>query len=72
MADCRYHYEGPYLVPDGHYRSQKYVQIRNPINDRWIKLDRETGRIVGEKKSSGPYKGVDIIVPKEDWQYWPV
>jgi hypothetical protein len=34
------------------------VQIKNPITDRWVKLDTTTGRIVDTKKTPGPYKGV--------------
>jgi hypothetical protein len=34
------------------------VQVRNPIIDRWVKLDTRTGRIVSTKKSPGPYKNV--------------
>jgi hypothetical protein len=34
------------------------VQVKNPVTDRWVKLDIKTGRIVDTKKSPGPYKGV--------------
>jgi hypothetical protein len=34
------------------------VQVKNPITDRWVKLDTTTGRIVETKKTPGPYKGV--------------
>lgn len=34
------------------------VQVKNPITDRWVKLDTKSGRIVDHKKSPGPYKGV--------------
>ncbi len=34
------------------------VQVRNPITDRWVKLDTRTGRILDTKKSPGPYKNV--------------
>jgi hypothetical protein len=36
------------------------VQVRNPIIDRWVKVDTHTGRIVDTKKSPGPYKGIPI------------
>lgn len=36
----------------------KRVQVKNPVSDRWVKLDTRTGRIVDTKKSPGPYKGV--------------
>jgi hypothetical protein len=34
------------------------VQVKNPLTNRWVKLDTSTGRIVDHKKSPGPYKGV--------------
>lgn len=42
-------------------KSQKdVVQIKNPKSGRYVKIDRSAGRIVGHKKSDGPYKGVKI------------
>ena len=34
------------------------VQVLNPVTNRWVKIDTNTGRIVDHKKSPGPYKGV--------------
>ena len=34
------------------------VQVKNPVTDQWVKLDTKTGRIVGSKKTPGPYKGI--------------
>ncbi len=34
------------------------VQIQNPVTGRWVKIDTATGRIIDEKKTPGPYKGV--------------
>jgi hypothetical protein len=34
------------------------VQVKNPVTNRWVKLDTNSGRIVDHKKSPGPYKGV--------------
>ncbi|HTT80562.1 MAG TPA: hypothetical protein VMF86_12865 [Stellaceae bacterium] len=34
------------------------VQIRNPRTDRWIKVDTKTGRIIDQKKTREPYKGI--------------
>jgi hypothetical protein len=34
------------------------VQILNPRTGKWVKLDTTTGRIVSQKKTSGPYKGI--------------
>jgi hypothetical protein len=35
-----------------------WVQVTNPVTERWVKLDTRTGRIVDTKKSPGPYEGV--------------
>jgi hypothetical protein len=34
------------------------VQVKNPVTNRWVKLDTRTGRVVDTKKSPGPYKDV--------------
>jgi hypothetical protein len=34
------------------------VQLKNPITNRWVKLDTKTGRIIDTKKSPGPYKNI--------------
>jgi hypothetical protein len=34
------------------------VQVKNPRTDRWVKVDTKTGKIVDQKKTPGPYKGV--------------
>lgn len=34
------------------------VQVRNPVTDRWVKIDTKSGRIINHKKTKGPYKGV--------------
>lgn len=36
------------------------VQTKNPRTGRYVKIDRGAGRIIGSKKSPGPYKGVPI------------
>ncbi len=36
------------------------VQVKNPKTDRYVKIDREKGRIIDHKKSEGPYKGIPI------------
>lgn len=36
------------------------VQVRNPRADRYVKIDVTEGKILGMKKSPGPYKGVEI------------
>lgn len=42
----------------------KRVQIQNPITGTFIKLDTDTGRVVEQKKSPGPFKGVRILRTK--------
>ena len=37
------------------------IQMQNPITGTFIKLDTDTGRIVEQKKSPGPFKGVRIF-----------
>ncbi|HTR01272.1 MAG TPA: hypothetical protein VMH83_14835 [Candidatus Acidoferrum sp.] len=34
------------------------VQVKNPVTDKWVKIDTRTGRIIDHKKTNGPYKGV--------------
>jgi len=34
------------------------VQALNPVTQRYVKIDTNTGRIVEHKKSPGPYKGI--------------
>ena len=34
------------------------VQVYNPRTGRWVLIDRVAGRIITNKKSPGPYKGV--------------
>jgi hypothetical protein len=37
------------------------VQKKNPRTKRYIKIDREKGRILSHKKSNGAYKGITIV-----------
>lgn len=39
----------------------EYVQVRNPKTNRYVKIDRSRGVLVGYKRSKGPYKGVPIV-----------
>lgn len=39
---------------------QKVVQVKNPRTGKYVKIDRSKGKIVGQKRSDGPYKGVPI------------
>ena len=40
----------------------RIVQTKNPRSGHYVKIDREAGRIIGQKKSDNlPYKDVPII-----------
>ena len=34
------------------------VQIQNTINNRWIKVNTKTGRVIGHKNDKKPYKNI--------------
>ena len=38
----------------------KIVQVKNPKTGKYVKIDREKGRIVAHKKSEGPFKNVAV------------
>lgn len=39
----------------------KIVQTKNPRTGKYIKIDRSKGKILSNKKSDGPYKGVPVV-----------
>jgi len=41
------------------------VQTKNPRTGKYVKIDREKGKILSNKKSKGPYKGVPVIRKKK-------
>lgn len=41
-------------------KKRNIVQTRNPRTRKYVKIDRDKGKIIGHKKSEGPYKGVPI------------
>jgi hypothetical protein len=41
------------------------VQVKNPRTNKYVKIDRSAGRIVSQKKTSGPYKGVPVARKKK-------
>lgn len=41
------------------------VQVLNPITRRYVKIDAGTGRIMDQKKTAGPYKGVRDVTMKK-------
>jgi hypothetical protein len=40
------------------------VQVQNPVTRRYVKIDTNTGRIIDNKKTPGPYKGVKDVTRK--------
>ena len=41
------------------------VQVKNPRTKRYVKIDRDKGKIVSHKKSPGPYKDVPVARKKK-------
>ena len=41
-------------------KKRDIVQTKNPRTGHYVKIDRSEWRILGYKKSEGPYKGVPI------------
>ena len=39
-------------------KKSRFVQLYNPATKRWVKIDREAGRIIDHKDTPGPYDGV--------------
>jgi hypothetical protein len=37
------------------------AQTKNPRTGKYVKIDRNKGRILQTKKTSGPFKGVPVI-----------
>ena len=45
----------------------EFVQLKNPMSDRWVKVDKTTGAVVSTKKTVGPYKDIkQVHQPKRD------
>lgn len=42
------------------------VQVRNPKSDRYVKIDRDAGKILSHKKTPGPYKNVPIAMKRSE------
>ena len=42
-------------------KERDLVQVKNPRSGRYVKIDRSAGRIVSQKKSPGPYKGIRVV-----------
>ncbi len=41
------------------------VQAKNPVTGRYVKIDTSTGRIMDQKKTAGPYKGIKVVTRKK-------
>lgn len=41
-------------------KKKDIVQVKNPRSGHFVKIDREAGKIIDHKKSSGAYKNVPI------------
>lgn len=44
----------------------RFMQAYNPSTDRWVKIDLQIGRIVANKKTPGPYKGITELVENRE------
>ena len=47
----------------------RYLQAFNPSTERWVKIDSTKGRIVANKSSPGPYKGIPEHEPRCKYKY---
>jgi hypothetical protein len=47
-------------IGDGHRVGQvrQRSQTFNPVNDRWVKRDTDTGKFIDQKADPAPFKGV--------------
>ncbi|MFH1932223.1 MAG: hypothetical protein ABIN18_11625 [Pseudomonadota bacterium] len=45
---------------DGHRKGavRQRSQVKNPITNKWIKRDSETGKFIDQKADDKPFKGV--------------
>ncbi len=41
-------------------KKRDIVQVKNPKTGRYVKIDRDAGKIISHKKSTGKYKGVPV------------
>lgn len=49
------------LMQTSSAKKHDVVQVKNPKTDRYVKIDRTQGRIVGYKLTPGPYKSVPVV-----------
>lgn len=45
--------------------SKKIGQTKNPRSGKYVKIDRDKGKVISTKKTDGPYKGIPIIRKKK-------
>lgn len=52
---------------DGHRNGpvKNRSQVYNPIIEKWIKRDSDTGRFIDQKSNDDPFKGVRREKPKK-------
>lgn len=41
-------------------KKRDIVQVKNPKTGRYVKIDRDAGKILSHKKSSGKYKDIPV------------
>ena len=41
-------------------KKKDIVQVKNPRSGHYVKIDRDAGKIIDHKKTSGAYKNVPI------------
>lgn len=46
-------------------KKKDIVQVKNPKTNKYVKIDRDKGRILDSKKSDGPYKNVPVARKKK-------
>ena len=42
-------------------KDERFVQLKNPKTQMYVKVDKLKGLIVAHKKTRGPYKGIRIV-----------
>ncbi len=40
------------------------VQTKNPRTGKYVKINRNKGKVISTKKTDGPYKGVPVLRKK--------
>lgn len=45
-------------------KKRDVIQTKNPRSGKYVKIDRDKGKIIGHKKSEGPYKDIPVARKK--------